>query len=74
MEDPDKKVLESRLAAYQQTCHAQGVKLNDLVTLLMSESIEAQGGADISLLGIDNVNFKCETLRSIQSILTRRIA
>lgn len=70
--DPDKAVLESRLAAYQQTCHAQGVKLNNIITLLMAESQEAANGMDVTLLSIDIVHFKCETLKSIQEILMRR--
>jgi hypothetical protein len=67
----DKKRQEFRLEAYQQTCHTQGSKLNQLATLLMSESVEAESGMDVTLLSIDVVHFKCDTLRSIQEILKR---
>lgn len=70
--EADRKVQQSRLEAYQHTCHVQGVKLNDLVALLMSESLEAESGTDVTLLAIDIVHFKCETLRSIQEILKRK--
>lgn len=70
--EADRKVQQSRLEAYQHTCHVQGVKLNDLATLLMSESLEAESGMDVTLLTVDIVHFKCETLRSIQEILKRK--
>lgn len=70
--EADKRRAESRLEAYQATCHKQGVKLGSIEALLMAESDQANGGQDVHLLSTHQLSFKDATLQAIADILKEK--
>ena len=68
----DLRKSDSRVEAYQRTCHQQGTKLSRIEALLMAESDEANKGMDVSSVNLHIVHWTDEKLRAIAAILLER--
>lgn len=70
--EADKKVLQSRVEAYQHTCHVQGSKLTRMECLLFAESDQAKAGQNISMLNLHQLTFTDETLRAFADVMKEK--
>lgn len=68
----NKKVLESRLEAYQATCQAQGRKLVEVEQTLISCCEEVKNGSNASNQVLQLVTIRDRTLNEIREILIRK--
>lgn len=66
------KVLESRLAAYQATCAAQGRKMAEIEQVLISCSEQVKNGFDANTQVLQLVTLRDSKLDEIRSILVRK--